>query len=322
MAPFKFTAQLIETIPDLKRRVDIVDIIGRHATLKKRGGAYWCRCPLHKDATPSCKVNPARQQFYCFGCGAHGDVIDFLEQAESLDTGQAIQRLKELAGGAGLNPAAGTASIARHAAAAAQEAERAAHNAALARRIWSEAEDLTHHSDPLAVAYLTERRGITRWDTSSLRWHPHCPWRNGTAGCIVAPVTNAADDLTGIWRIRPVMEGEVERLGLGPTRGNFAPVIDPAGHEILAVAEGVEDALAASMLTTYPAVAALSAGNMAVLQLPAQFRQIIICADADPVGIEAAQVLARDLQAAGREVRIIVPKHGKDPNEVLQRRAL
>ena len=66
------------------------------------------------------------------------------------------------------------------------------------------------------------------------------------------------------------MEGKVERLGLGPMRGNFAPVIDHAGLETLAVAEGVEDALAAWVLTTYPAWAALSASNMADLQLPAE----------------------------------------------------
>ena len=54
------------------------------------------------------------------------------------------------------------------------------------------------------------------------------------------------------------MEGKVERKGLGPVKGNFAPVVDHAGLDVLTIAEGVEDALAAWVLTTYPAWAALS----------------------------------------------------------------
>ena len=207
------------------------------------------------------------------------------------------------------------------AALAAQEARDTAHKTAQARRIWSEAEYLTRRSDPLAVAYLVERRGITWWDTYSLRWHPHCPWGLGTAGCIIAPIENIAGDLVAIWRIRPVMEGEVERRGLGPMAGCPAPVIDHAGLEILTVAEGVEDALAAWVLTTYPAWAALSAGNMAALNLPAQFRQVIICADAEPVGIDAARKLASRLRTEGREARVLVPEAGKDANDVLRARA-
>ena len=116
-------------------------------------------------------------------------------------------------------------------------------------------------------------------------------------------------------------EKEVERRGLGPMAGCPAPVIDHAGLEILTVAEGVEDALAAWVLTTYPAWAALSAGNMAALNLPAQFRQVIICADAEPVGIDAARKLASRLRTEGREARVLVPEAGKDANDVLRARA-
>ena len=59
MSELDFNAAQIETIADLKARVDIVDIIGRYATLKKRGPDWWCCCPLHADGTPSLKVNPS-----------------------------------------------------------------------------------------------------------------------------------------------------------------------------------------------------------------------------------------------------------------------
>jgi putative DNA primase/helicase len=161
------------------------------------------------------------------------------------------------------------------------------------------------------------------WDSYALRWHAACPWGAGTTGCIIAPVENAAGEMTAIWRIKPVMEGKVERKGLGPIQGNFAPVVDHAGLEVLTVAEGVEDALSAWVLTTYPAWAALSAGNMAALRLPEQFRQIIICADHDPGGhgLTNARTLAGRLRAEGREARVILPVEGKDANDVLRGRA-
>jgi putative DNA primase/helicase len=104
-------------------------------------------------------------------------------------------------------------------------------------------------------------------------------------------------------------------------KGCFAPVIDHAGLNVLTIAEGVEDALSAWVLTTYPAWAALSAGNMTALNLPAQFRQVIICADRDEAGLEGALTLANRLRAEGREARVIRPTLGKDANDVLRARA-
>ena len=313
----------LERIADLKARVDIVDFVGGYVTLKRSGRDYLGCCPFHTEQTPSFQVSPQWQNYRCWGCGVTGDIIDFVGTLENLDPAGAIRRFRELAGGAAPDPAVLAAQVQRRAAAAAQESADAARNTALARSIWSQAEYLTRRSDPLAVAYLRERRGIARWDTYSLRWHPHCPWGSGTAGCIIAPVENAAGDLTAIWRIRPVIEGSVERKGLGPIKGCFAPVIDHAGLEVLTIAEGVEDALAAWHLTTYPAWAALSAGNMAELCLPKQFRQIIICADndAEELGLKAAQKLAQRLRAEGREARVILPTQGKDANDVLRARA-
>lgn len=323
-APLDFNAldhPPLEPIESIKARTSIVDVVGRYADLKKRKGLYWSQCPLHTDRTPSFKVDPVRQNFRCFGCGANGDVFDFIMAADHLALPGAIERILEMVGGGAADPAVLAAQAQRRAAAARQEALGTAQRIATARRIWTEATYLTRRSDPLAVAYLIERRGITQWDTYALRWHPACPWETGTAGCIVAPVENASGELTAIWRIRPVMEGKVERKGLGPIKGCFAPVIDHAGLEVLTVAEGVEDALAAWVLTTYPAWAALTAGNMADLVLPGQFKQIIICADADKVGTQAAIDLARRLRAEGREARVIQPTMGKDANDVLRARA-
>jgi DNA primase len=312
----------LEPIESIKARTNIIDVVGRYADLKKRKADYWACCPLHSDGTPSFKVNPARQSFYCFGCGAKGDVFDFVMAAENVGLPAAVERILDIVGGSAPDPAAALAAqAARRAAAARQEAQEAAQRTALARRIWSEAEHLTRRSDPLAVAYLTERRGLPAWCSYHLRWHAACPWETGTAGCIVVACRDAQDELRAIWRIRPAMEGKVERKGLGPVGGCLATVMDDAGLDEIAIAEGVEDALAAQWLVNVPTWAALSAGNMERAVVPERFRSVLIVADSDAVGTQAGLTLARRLRAEGRHARVIVPTAGKDANDVLRGRA-
>jgi DNA primase len=88
------------------------------------------------------------------------------------------------------------------------------------------------------------------------------------------------------------------------------------------ITEGVEDALAAWALTTYPAWAALSGTNMADLDLPPEHRAVLILTDADEAGRKGAHDLARRLREEGRKVRVMTPMAGmgKDPNDVLLRR--
>ena len=113
----------------------------------------------------------------------------------------------------------------------------------------------------------------------------------------MAPVNDAATGLVvGVWRIRPALEGQVERRGLGPTKGNACRLSQAPGPT-LAIAEGVEDALAYGELSGVPCWAALSAGNMAELILPARFREVHVVADADAAGRENAARLVRRLRA-------------------------
>jgi hypothetical protein len=63
---------------ELKRKTDIVDVIGRYVPLKKEGPNYVCNCPFHTEESASFKVTASKQIFKCFGCGKAGDVIDFL----------------------------------------------------------------------------------------------------------------------------------------------------------------------------------------------------------------------------------------------------
>jgi DNA primase len=67
-----------DTIEEVKAKVDIVDVIGGHVVLKKRGKDYLGSCPFHQEKSPSFSVSPTKQMYYCFGCQAGGNAINFL----------------------------------------------------------------------------------------------------------------------------------------------------------------------------------------------------------------------------------------------------
>jgi DNA primase len=86
-------------IDDLLDRVDIVDVIDRRVKLKKTGKNYSARCPFHDEKSPSFSVNPEKQFYYCFGCGAGGNALGFVMDYENIDFPQAVENL---AGSVGL----------------------------------------------------------------------------------------------------------------------------------------------------------------------------------------------------------------------------
>jgi DNA primase len=67
-----------DTIEEVKAKVDIVDVIGEHVVLKKRGKDYLGTCPFHQEKSPSFSVSPTKQMYYCFGCQAGGNAIGFM----------------------------------------------------------------------------------------------------------------------------------------------------------------------------------------------------------------------------------------------------
>jgi DNA primase len=87
-----------ESIEEVRRACDIVEIVHSHVPLKKKGASWWACCPFHDEKTPSFSVSPTRQTYKCFGCGAWGNVIDFVIQHEKLDFVQAVERLADRAG--------------------------------------------------------------------------------------------------------------------------------------------------------------------------------------------------------------------------------
>ncbi|MDF5462534.1 DNA primase, partial [Vibrio parahaemolyticus] len=83
---------------DLLARLDIVDIIDARVKLKKKGKNYGACCPFHNEKTPSFSVSQEKQFYHCFGCGAHGNAIDFLMEFDRLEFVEAIEELASYLG--------------------------------------------------------------------------------------------------------------------------------------------------------------------------------------------------------------------------------
>ena len=86
------------TVQQIRDSVDIVDVVSRYVTLSKTGQNLRGLCPFHQEKTPSFTVTPARQMFYCFGCGVGGDVFTFLMRKEGLEFPETVRDLAERAG--------------------------------------------------------------------------------------------------------------------------------------------------------------------------------------------------------------------------------
>jgi DNA primase len=94
-APVQITRNIIE---EIIQRNDISDVVGSYVKLQRAGSNSKGLCPFHSEKTPSFTVFPATASFYCFGCGAGGDVITFIMKAENLDYPGAVEFLANRAG--------------------------------------------------------------------------------------------------------------------------------------------------------------------------------------------------------------------------------
>ncbi len=86
-----------ELIEEVRSANDIVDVISGYVHLQKKGGTYFGLCPFHNEKTPSFSVSRDKQMYYCFGCGAGGNVLTFLMQYENFTFSEAMQSLADRA---------------------------------------------------------------------------------------------------------------------------------------------------------------------------------------------------------------------------------
>ncbi|NMA47442.1 MAG: DNA primase [Lentisphaerae bacterium] len=87
-----------EIIDEIRRRADIVDVIGATVPLQRRGSDYWACCPFHQEKTPSFKVDQQRQTYYCFGCKKSGNVFHYVQESINTDFVGAVEWLADRLG--------------------------------------------------------------------------------------------------------------------------------------------------------------------------------------------------------------------------------
>jgi Toprim domain/CHC2 zinc finger len=231
-------------------------------------------CPFHDESEPSCAIYS--DHFYCFGCGEHGDRIDWLTKVEGMTKTEAVNHIKDW-------PAAPVRVV--------QNGDNIAEKLAFIKSIWIAAKPI---KGTIAERYLDETRHIdvTKLPEDiyrSLRFHPRCIFGSGTfLPCLIAlmrdPVT---DEPVGIQRIaledRDGTIVKIDRRMLG-----HAGVVKmwPAGKQLV-VGEGLETTLAAATRIPYadgaltPAWAALSAKKMKALPPIPGVQKLILLIDND-----------------------------------------
>lgn len=87
-----------ELVEEIRQRNDIVEVISSYVRLQKKGSNYFGLCPFHNEKSPSFSVSPVKQIYYCFGCGAGGNVITFIMEYENYTFAEALKFLADRAG--------------------------------------------------------------------------------------------------------------------------------------------------------------------------------------------------------------------------------
>ena len=87
-----------DIIEEVRQKNDIVDVVSQYVRLTRRGSTYFGLCPFHNEKTPSFSVTPGKQMYYCFGCGAGGNVYNFIMEYENYTFGEALKHLADRAG--------------------------------------------------------------------------------------------------------------------------------------------------------------------------------------------------------------------------------
>ena len=334
-------------------RTDIVDVVDRRVKLKKAGKNYSACCPFHQEKTPSFSVNPEKQFYYCFGCGAGGNALGFVMDYERMEFREAIESLAQAAG-IDLPPEEGDA------------APQVDHQKPLyeamekATRVY-ESQLRKHPSRGRVVDYL-KQRGLSGEIARDFRlgFAPE-GWDNLmttlsseeeigqalTAGLLIENDSGRKYDRFRDRVIFPIVNqrGKVIAMGgrvLGDGKPKYlnspeTPLFSKS-HELyglhhirkfaknlsrIVVVEGYMDVIALAQFGIHYAVATLgtSVGKPHLEMLFRRVDHVVFCFDGDEAGRKAA---FRGMEAAlpmmedGRQVKFLFLPEGEDPDSVVR----
>lgn len=288
----------------IRSRHPLPAIVGAAVKLIRAGREWKACCPLHADRSPSFTIYEGGERFHCFGCGAGGDVLDYLQRAHAVGLREAVAMLE-----GGNLPMVVQPTLP-------PEPERDTTGEAIA--IWRAAGPI---GGTPAEVYL-RFRGLDLRLPESLRF-ARLRYGSKALPCLVALVANAENKIGGIQRtfVREDGAGKADvpapKLSLGRLSGGAIRLAPAAGE--LIVTGGVEDGLSLQQKFGRAVWCATGESNMASMVLPVGVRWVVIGADADNSGEAHARRAAENFATQGRSVRIIRPTPGhKDFNDELR----
>ena len=308
---------LRERCDEVRARASLSSVASAVLTLKPAGREWKACCPFHPDRTPSFTIYADDSRFMCFGCGAQGDVLDFVMRAYNVKLGEAIDML----GGGAL---------------AVLQPQRAPAKPKADTR--AAADRIAKASAPVegtpAETYLRSR-GITMPLPHTLRFARIAPPRDsgvleanglGLLPALVAVVTDPAGVLVGIQRTYLTDDGRKAastdgkvKFSLGMVAGGAIQLGPPAASMI--VTEGLEDGLTLAQALGRSVWVAAGTSMMPHMSFAAVTRSVVIGADGDEAGERAAAKAAEAFADAQLAVRIMRPAPGyKDFNAELMGR--
>jgi len=336
---------------EIRRRTDLLALVGAHASLKKSGRYYKALCPFHQEKTPSFHVDPERGLFHCFGCGAGGDVFDFLMRTASLTFVEAAYELARRAGVAiDTSPEAARQASERQQLLRALDAAQEYFRAALAGPRGKKARDYLDRrgiSEPVATRFALGY-APPGWDglLAALRAKGYAPAlleaaglvaaRQGTAGHfdmfrdrLIFPITDLQGRVVAFGG-RALDDGEPKYLNSRESpafsKGRLLYALAQAREAVrergqVLVVEGYMDALACHQCGFANAVAslgtALTADQVALLR---RFTfDVVLVYDADQAGHAAAERGLQLCEEAEMAARVAVLPRGEDPDAFLRK---
>ena len=280
------------------------EVVGAVTKLQRAGNEWKACCPLHADRTPSFTIYSRGQRFQCFGCGAQGDVLDFVQQLHGVDLQQAVRLLT---GG-------DLPSVRMPAAPANDDGDRIAE----ARSVWEKAAPI---QETLAETYL-RARGIAIPLPPSLRFAALPYGKGNPVPCLVAAVSNVDGQVQGVQRTYLNLKGTgkanvpVPKLSMGRVAGGAVRLAGAA--ERLTVCEGIEDGLTIAQETRQPVWVACGSSMLRNIVFPAGTRAVVIGGDNDSAGREAVEKAAASYAERGLVSSAFYPAAGfKDFNQQL-----
>ncbi len=312
-----------DEIAALRAQAGLVDTISRCGVkLARMGREYVALCPFHSEKTPSFTVNEGKGFYHCFGCGVHGDVIDFVMRFANCSFREAVD---DLHGGHGSTDPDVTRRAAERQRRAeterrAREERDARAHLEYARQLWRRAVSAPGTS----VERYLRARGITILVPPSLRYLAAA--KHKPTGLIlpamIGGVQGVDGTMIGVHRTFLRRDGTAKasvsdaKMTLGPIGGG-AVRFGPAAQR-LAVAEGIETALSIAQACPNLSVwSGISTSLMRRLMLPPQVREVILCVDGDEAGHKAADYLAARFVREGRAVRVAPAPDGQDYNDMV-----